>query len=252
MHNQHNGTEAALTISSVHFDYPNQPGILNNIQVQIAADERIGLIGPNGSGKTTLFLTICGILRPTAGAVHLFGETVKVGGFRPEIGFVFQNPNDQLFCPSVQEDVAFGPTNMGLPQDEVTTRVEAAMATTGVSHLAQRAPHHLSGGEKRMVAIASVLAMHPRLIIYDEPEANLDSVARRRLIHFLQASQETLILSSHDLEFVLEVCSRVIMIHKGQIVADGLPRDVMGDAALMEQYGLERPYSLIAEQTAHT
>ena len=252
MHTQYNGTEPALTITGVHFAYSTQSVALNDINVQIAAGERIGLIGPNGSGKTTLFLTICGILKPTAGEVHLFGKPVKVSGFRPEIGFVFQNPNDQLFCPSVEEDVAFGPTNMGLPQDEITARVAAVMETTGVSHLAQRAPHHLSGGEKRMVAIAGVLAMHPRLIIYDEPEANLDSVARRRLIHFLQASHETLILSSHDLEFVLEVCSRVIMIHKGQIVADGVPRDVMGDAALMEQYGLERPYSLMAEQTAHT
>ncbi len=204
----------------------------------------MGVIGPNGAGKTTFFMAACGVLRPEAGTVSLFGSPVKAGGFRPEIGMVFQNPDDQIFCPSVSEDVAFGPRNMGLTEKEVAARVEAALSVTGTRELAGRAPHHLSGGEKRMVSIAGVLAMRPRLIVYDEPSANLDIRSRRQLIHFLKGSGETLLISSHDLELVLEVSGRVVLIDEGRVVADGDPPEVMGRAELMEAHGLERPHSL--------
>ena len=233
----------ALAISALAFAYPKQEPILTNLTLKIQSGERIGLIGPNGCGKTTLFLLTCGILTPDAGEIRVFGEPVETGKFRPEIGLVFQNPNDQLFTTSVRDDVAFGPKNMNLEAEEVDNRVREALAATGVEELIDRVPQNLSGGEKCMVAIASVLAMRPQLIFYDEPTANLDLRARRRLIRFLQ-QQATFVLSTHDLELVLEVCDRVLLLDEGQIVADGVPQAVMSQRQLMEDHGLEVPHSL--------
>lgn len=249
MNNGHN--KQALAISDLHFAYPETPHVLQGIDLEIGAGERVGLIGPNGAGKTTLFLSICGVLKPTEGSVLLFDKPVQPGQFHPEVGLVFQYPNDQLFSPSVRDDVAFGPLNMGLPQSEVDARVDTAMAQTGIAELAERAPHHLSGGQKRMVAIAGVRSMQPQLVIYDEPSANLDIRARRRLIRFLQHSDETILVSSHDLELILEVCDRVILLDGGQIVADGPSRDIMGNSELMEAHGLERPHSLDPHPQPH-
>lgn len=237
--------EPLLVASSLSFSYPDRPDVLRDINLEILPDERVGLIGPNGAGKTTLFLVVGGVLKPSAGLVSLFGRPIDQGGFRPEIGMVFQDPDDQLFCPSVWDDVAFGPKNLGLSKEEVTARVEDALVTTGVEKLADRPPHHLSGGEKRMISIAGVLAMSPRLVLYDEPSGSLDIRARRRLIRFLQASQETVVIASHDLELVLEVCNRVVLIDEGRIIANGIPHKVMGDPELMEAHGLEKPHSLI-------
>ena len=234
----------AIAIEELSFAYPQQPPILNNLNLKVFPGEKVGVIGANGAGKTTLFLSICGILSPQ-GKIAVFGQPVVPGEFRSEIGFVFQNPDDQLFCPTVWDDVAFGPENMGLSTEEITKRVQEALYLTGVLPLAKRVPHQLSGGEKCMVAIASVLAMHPQLVIYDEPSANLDLRARRRLIKFLQESQQTILLCSHDLELILEVCDRVILLHGGSIVADGYPQTVMSEGQLMEANGLEVPYSLL-------
>jgi cobalt/nickel transport system ATP-binding protein len=233
-----------LTIADLCFSYADRPNVLQGINLQVNAGEKIGLIGPNGAGKTTLFLIICGVLAASRGWVDLFAKPIETGKFRSEIGLVFQNPNDQLFSASVWDDVAFGPINMGLPADEVAQRVQSALEITGVTELAQRPPHHLSGGEKRMVAIASVLACGPQLIIYDEPSANLDIRSRRRLIQFLQASPETRLVCSHDLELILEVCDRVILLDQGRIMADGIATRIMGDRQLMIAHGLERPHSL--------
>ncbi len=213
--------------------------------------ERVGLIGPNGAGKTTLFLLVCGVLKPGAGEISLFGEVLAYGDFRSEIGMVFQNPDDQLFSPSVWDDVAFGPRNLGLSQEDVSARVNEALTITSVPDLAQRAPHHLSGGEKRMVSIAGVLAMRPRLVVYDEPNANLDIRSRRRLIRFLQTSQGTTLIASHDLELILEVCGRAVLIDEGHTVANASPRELMGDVELMEAHGLERPHSLAPHVEPH-
>ena len=234
----------AISLKKLCFSYGQERGILTDINLDIAAGETVGLIGANGAGKTTLFLTVCGILTPTYGEVKLFDRTIKPGEFNPEIGLVFQNPDDQLFCPTVRDDIAFGLENIGLSPEEVAKRIDAALSLTGVTHLADRISHHLSGGEKCMVAIAAVLAMLPQIVLYDEPSANLDLKARRRLIRFLQTSHETTIVSSHDLELILEVCDRVILLNQGRIVADGIPQEIMSDRKLMEANGLEVPHSL--------
>ena len=234
----------AITISNLCFAYTENKNTLTDINIQIALGESVGLIGANGAGKTTLFLSICGILSPTYGEIKLFDRPVQSGTFNPDIGLVFQNPDDQLFCPTVKEDIAFGPENMGLTPEVISDRVDEALSLTGVSHLIDRIPHQLSGGEKCMVAIASVLAMHPQIILYDEPSANLDLRARRRLIKFLQTSKETNIVSAHDLELIIEVCDRVIVLNQGRIIADGIPTEVMSNRSLMEANGLEVPHSL--------
>lgn len=237
--------DVILDVQALSLAYPGHPPILEEISFAARAGEKLGIIGPNGAGKTSLFMAICGILPLTSGAISLFGQAVVPGEFRPELGLVFQNPNDQLFSSTVAADVSFGPENMGLSPNEVKARTEAALRLTGMLDHQHRAPHHLSGGEKRMVAIASVLSMLPELIIYDEPSANLDLRARRRLIQFLQSSQETMLISSHDLEFLLEVCDRVLLLDEGHIIADGIPKSIMGNQDLMLAHGLEKPHSLI-------
>ena len=235
----------AIAVNNLSFFYPNQSSILHNLNLTIFPGEKVGLIGPNGAGKTTLFLLICGVLSPTSGEIRLFDQPIEAGNFCPEIGLVFQNPDDQLFCSRVRDDVAFGPENMGLEPEEIDRRVEKALAVTGVSHLGDRVPYQLSGGEKCMVAIASILSMQPKIVLYDEPSANLDLRARRRLINFLRSSQETIVLSSHDLELILQVCDRLLLLNQGHIVADGIPREIMSNQTLMEAHSLEVPYSLI-------
>ena len=244
-------TEIAIATQNLTFHYPQQAPILQDVSFSIHQGQRVGIIGHNGCGKTTLFMLLCGVLSPTAGSIALLQEPVKPGQFRPEIGMLFQDPDDQLFSPTVREDIAFGPENMGHSSEAVSRYVESALATTGTQYLAERTPHHLSGGEKQMVAIASLLAMQPQVVLYDEPTASLDMRTRRRLISFMQRATETMLISSHDLEFVLDVCDRVLLIDEGQIIADGDPMEIMGNQALMETHGLEKPHSLIPHVRPH-
>ncbi len=241
----------AIAARDLSFGYPDQPDVLCQISLTVQAGDRVGIIGHNGCGKTTLFMLLCGVLSPAAGDIHLFDAPLNPGQFRPEVGLLFQDPDDQLFSASVRDDLAFGPQNMGFDPAEVGARVAQAADMAGITHLLDRLPHHLSGGEKQMVAIAGLLAMTPQIILYDEPTASLDLRTRRRLIRFLQNSTETVLISSHDLEFVLEVCDRVILIDEGHIIADGCPRKIMGDQALMEKHGLEKPHSLIPHVEQH-
>ncbi len=234
----------AVEVNQLWTAYPGRPPVLQGLNLQVKVGERLGVIGPNGVGKTTLFLTLCGLLPMSSGQVSLFGQPLVPGQFRPEVGLVFQDPNDQLFAASVAEDVAFGLRNLGRPEAEIPAAVREALHLTDTLHLADRPPHRLSGGEKRMVAIAGILAMQPRLILYDEPTANLDLRARRRLIRFLQQASQTLLLASHDLELILEVCDQVIVLDQGRIWAEGSPTQVMGQTDLMEAHGLEVPHSL--------
>jgi cobalt/nickel transport system ATP-binding protein len=243
--------QTAIAARALSFGYPDQPEVLGGISLSVQEGDRVGIIGHNGCGKTTLFMLLCGVLTPAQGDILLFGEPLQPGQFRPEVGLLFQDPDDQLFSASVRDDVAFGPQNMGFDPEEVAARVAQAADMAGITHLLDRTPHHLSGGEKQMVAIAGLLAMTPKIILYDEPTASLDLRTRRRLIRFLQNSTETVLISSHDLEFVLEVCDRVILIDEGRIIADGDPHEIMGDQALMEAHGLEKPHSLIPHVESH-
>lgn len=236
--------EAAIRLTQLSYAYPERGPVLKSLNLTLYRGEQVGILGPNGAGKTTLFKLISGVLKPTTGNVCLLDQPVMVGGFQPALGLVFQNPEDQLFSTSVWDDVAFGPQNMGLSPTAVTDRVDEALTLTGTHVLRERMPHHLSIGEKRMVAIATILAMRPQVIIYDEPSANLDIRARRRLIQFLRASQETQLVASHDLELIVEVCDRIIVLDGGTIVADGHPVAIMSRADIMEPHGLEVPHSL--------
>lgn len=233
-----------ISLTSVDFSYQDKPDVLKNISFDVSGGKSVGIIGPNGAGKTTLFLLLCGILKPTAGRIRIMGEDVLYKGFNPAVGYIFQNPDDQLFSPTVRDDVAFGPINMALSQQEIDARIEKALNISGCKELAQRPSHHLSGGEKRMVAIASVLAMEPKIVIYDEPTASLDMRARRKVINLIKSERKTNLVASHDMEFILETCQRVIIINSGKIVARGEAALIMRDKELMENSGLEVPYSL--------
>jgi len=243
---------SVLALKDLVFGYPGQAAVLNAISFKVQRGERVGLIGPNGAGKTTLFLLICGIVSAKSGKIEISGHPVLKGRFNPAVGMVFQHTADQLICPTVREDIAFGPQNMGLSAEEVAGNVDRAAGATGITPLLERVPHQLSSGEQRLVALAGVLAMQPELLILDEPTADLDLRYRRRLIKMLkEMEQNTMFTASHDLEFILEVCTRVLVLDQGVIQADGEPAEVMSDRCLMVKHGLEVPHSLTAAWHRH-
>lgn len=234
-----------IKAEKLNFEYPDKAGVLKNVNFTIKEGSRCGIIGPNGAGKTTLFQLMCGLLRPSSGKILINGEEVRHTGFNPSIGYIFQKTDDMLFNSTVYEDISFGPINLNLPENEVASRTEDAMNVTGTSHLKERASHHLSAGEKRMVAIASVISMKPDILIYDEPSSDLDMRARRKLIDFINNSPETLLIASHDLEFILETCNYLILINDGSIVCTGNPAEIMNNEKLMIKNSMERPHSLL-------
>lgn len=233
-----------IYIKNLCFQYNNKK-IFDNLSLTVHEKSKVGLIGANGAGKTTLFLSICGVLSPNQGEIKLFDKIIIPNNFYPEIGLIFQNPDDQLFCPTVKDDIIFGAENLGFSPEIIEKKLQEVLHATGIEHLQNRIPHELSGGEKCMVAIASVLIMNPQIILYDEPSANLDLKARRRLINFLESSSQTILISSHDLELILEVCDRVLVMNQGKIVADGNPREIMSNEDLMKENNLEIPPSLV-------
>jgi cobalt/nickel transport system ATP-binding protein len=228
------------------YAYPDGTPALRGVTCRFHHGEAIGVVGANGAGKSTLLLHLNGLLLPQAGEVRI-GDLPVTAATRAQIhrtvGFVFQDADDQLFMPTVEEDVAFGPLNMGLPADEVRARVQAALQTVGAAHLAARAPYRLSGGEKRLVAIAGVLAMSPDVLVLDEPSAGLDPAARRRLIVLLRSFTHTRVIATHDLDLVLDVCTRVLVLHEGRVQADGAPCEIFGDLELLQRCHLELPPS---------
>jgi cobalt/nickel transport system ATP-binding protein len=241
----HGTDRSAIYISNLSFSYPGSMPVLQDVDLNIGIGEKVGLVGPNGSGKTTLFLLAGGILTPTSGEMSVMGSPVRPGGFNPELGFVFQNPDDQLFCPTVVEDLEFGLQNVGHSASESRALAEEYLDEMKMGDLAERPPHNLSGGEKRMISIAGVMIMAPSLVLLDEPESSLDSRYRRMLINFLRETGETLLIASHDLEFLLETCERVILLDDGRICADGPIREVLGNESLMNSHALEKPHSLV-------
>lgn len=236
-----------VEVRNLHFAYPDGTDALNGVCFRITHGESVALVGANGAGKSTLLLHLNGYLTPTRGEVRigdvpLTRETVVSA--RRAVGMVFQDPDDQLFMPTVYEDVAFGPLNAGLPPDEIKQRVASALEQVGMAHLRERPPYKLSAGEKRAVAIATVLAMSPDVLVMDEPSAHLDPRGRRRLIEMLKSFKHTKIIATHDLELVVEVCSRVIVLDNGKVVAEGPTVELLNDEARMLAHGLERPHSL--------
>ncbi|MBI9100027.1 MAG: ABC transporter ATP-binding protein, partial [Spirochaetaceae bacterium] len=238
-------------IDNIGFSYPGGDPVLKGINIEIREGEKTALIGPNGSGKTTLFLICCGILKSGTGSIRVNGKEIQFKKFNPEISYLFQSPDDQLFSSTIFEDVAFGPMNMGMKKDDVREIALQALERVDSSDLADKAPFHLSGGEKRMAGIASLLSMNPKVLLFDEPTANLDSRNKRKVIELIQSMTETLFISSHNLEFLLETCTRVIVIDEGQIVADGPIKKIMSHEKLMNDHGLEKPHSLVPHQVKH-
>jgi cobalt/nickel transport system ATP-binding protein len=234
----------AVELRALAHVYADGTPALQGIDLCIAPGEVVALIGANGAGKSTLLLHLNGLLLPGSGSVHIDGLAVTratLPAVRRRVGYVFQDADDQLFMPTVQDDVAFGPLNLGLPAAEVQARADAALAAVGAGHLASRAPYRLSGGEKRAVAIAGVLAMAPALLVLDEPTSGLDPAGRRRLIELLRGLTPTRLIATHDLDLVLDLCTRVLVLHEGRLQTDGPPHTVFADHELLRRCQLEPP-----------
>ncbi len=238
-----------LDLDRVAYAYPGGHQALYGVDLHVHPGETVALLGPNGAGKTTLVLHLNGILTPGHGAVHVSGLPVTEENLlevRRRVGIVFQDPDDQLFMPTVRDDVAFGPANLGLRGTELDDRVAEALAAVDVADLADRAPHHLSFGQRRRVAIATVLAMHPEILVLDEPSSNLDPTSRRELADILRSLGVTILMVTHDLPYAVELCERSVVLSEGTVVADGPTREVLADEAFMARHRLEMPvgYSL--------
>lgn len=235
---------ALVEARDLSFAYPDGTPALDGVSFRIAPGESVAVVGANGAGKSTLLLALNGLIAPSRGAARI-GEVTVAPGTRAQVhravGYVFQDADDQLFMPTVREDVAFGPLNLGLPAGEVEARVQGALEQVGAAHLAGRAPYRLSGGEKRAVAIAGVLAMRPSVLLLDEPSSGLDPASRRRLIALLIGFAHTRLVATHDLDLVLDACNRVLVMRAGRLEADGAPEAVFADAALLERCRLEPP-----------
>jgi energy-coupling factor transporter ATP-binding protein EcfA2 len=241
---------SAIEIRDLQFSYPDGKEALRGVSFSIAEGECVGLVGPNGSGKSTLLLHLNGILPeeyPKTPNVIIYGKQLNKESaceIRRDVGLLFQDPDDQLFCPTVFEDVAFGPQQFGLSEEQVRNAVAKALEQTALIGSEDRSPHHLSSGEKRRVCLAGVLACEPKVLALDEPTSNLDPRGKRSLIKTLKSIPATKIIATHDLEMVVELCSRTIVLDQGTIIADGLTQQLLGDEQLMLAHGLEKPHIL--------
>jgi cobalt/nickel transport system ATP-binding protein len=234
---------SVVNVSDLHFSYPDGHVALRGVSMHLCPGDKVALVGPNGAGKSTLMLHLNGILNGRGeievGGVRLSKDNLPV--IRAMVGLVFQNPDDQLFSPTVFEDVAFGPLHMGLSEAEVIARVDQALEAVRMSSYRDRLSHHLSVGEKKRIAIATVLSMDPKILILDEPSAGLDPRARRTLINLLRELPITMLVSTHDMKLVQELFPRTIVMDDGRIVADGNTREILDDEKLLNEHGLEKP-----------
>jgi len=241
---------SAIEVASLNYRYHDGTEALRGVSFQVEAGACVALLGPNGSGKSTLLLHLNGILPDGSaanGEVKIFGQRVSrenLESIRREVGLLFQDPDDQLFCPTVFEDVAFGPKQFGFSEAQVRSAVSHALSQTGLEGFEQRSPHHLSIGEKQRVCLAGVLACEPKVLALDEPTSNLDPRGKRNLHAILKSLPVTKVIATHDLEMVVELCSRTIVLDRGLIVAVGQTEELLGNEELMLKHGLEKPHIL--------
>lgn len=237
----------SLEVKELAFAYPDGHQALFGINLKIAAGERVALLGPNGAGKTTFVMHLNGLHAAQHGEVIIDGEVIdteakeSLRAIRGKVGIVFQDPDDQLFMPTVFDDIAFGPQNLGFSGKELEDKVLAALDRVGMSEFKDRPPHHLSFGQRRRVAVATVLAMSPSMLVLDEPSSNLDPASRRELAEILTSLPITMIMVTHDLPFAYELCERSIILAGGEIVADGKTEEILRDSELLKKYRLELP-----------
>ena len=234
-----------LDVRGLAYSWPDGQPALRGVDLHVHPGERVALLGPNGAGKTTLVLHLNGILTPSAGTVHVSGLPVErrtLRDVRRRVGIVFQDPDDQLFMPTVREDVAFGPANLGLRGAALDQRVAEALDAVGMGAFPDRLPHHLSFGQRRRIAVATVLAMRPEILVLDEPTSNLDPAARRELAEVVAGLDVTVLMVTHDLPYALQLCERSAILSGGVVVADGPTRDILADTALLAAHRLELPF----------
>jgi len=245
VHAMEDPASPSLEISQLAYAYPDGHQALFGVDLRIEHGERVALLGPNGAGKTTLVLHLNGILGGGHGTVSVCGlpvEKPNLREIRRRVGIVFQDPDDQLFMPTVGEDIAFGPANFGVTGSALTARVAAALARVDMSEYVGRSPLHLSGGQRRRVALATVLACDPEILVLDEPSSNLDPVARRELAEVLLGLGRTMLMVTHDLPYALQLCPRSVVIDDGVVVADGPTRELLADTDLLRRHRLELPF----------
>ncbi len=244
----------ALSIKDLAYAYPDGHQALFGVDLDIEFNSRVALLGPNGAGKTTLVLHLNGILQTMSGSVAVAGievEKENLKEIRRRVGIVFQDPDDQLFMPTVFDDVAFGPINLGLSKDEVKERVETALQTVRMQDFANRPPHHLSFGQRRRVAVATVLAMEPDILVLDEPSSNLDPASRRELSEILLNLNVTILMVTHDIPYALEICPESAILNEGKIVARGNTRELLANEVLMKANRLELPFGMHLDHIPH-
>jgi len=240
-------TELMVQAKNLQYSYPDGTDALREISFEVYRGQSLAITGANGAGKSTLLLHLNGLLTPSSGTLTI--QNIALGPKNREkvqrrVGLVFQNPDDQLFMPTVWQDVTFGPLNLGLSAEEVTARATEALNQVDALHLKDRPPFRLSAGEKRRVALATVLAMQPEILVLDEPTTGLDPCSRRQLIQLLNGFGYTLILASHDLDLVMDVCERTLVLHEGKIAAEGATGEIFTDGELLQRCRLEKPLGM--------
>lgn len=243
-------TETIIQTENMNFTYPDGTSALCDINIKIEKGEKVAIVGSNGAGKSTLFTHFNGILKPTSGLIKINGKPFSYAKkdlmeIRQKVGIVFQNPDDQLFAPTVVEDIAFGPMNLGLSREKVKDRVLEALKMVGMNGFEKKAPHHLSGGQKKRVAIAGILAMRPEIIVLDEPTTGLDPAGVKQIMNILyklnKEENMSIIISSHDVEIITQFADKIFVLHEGEIIGQGTPEKIFNDPEIIEKANLEPP-----------
>lgn len=239
------GTDA-IAIQGLTHAYPDGTDALRGVDLTIARGERVALLGPNGAGKSTLILHLNGVIMPQAGTIEIGNEKISpttARSIREKVGLVFQDPDDQLFMTTVHDDVAFGPLNMGLGVEDVERRVHDALHSVGLAEVTSKSSQHLSFGQKKRIALATILVMEPEILVLDEPTSNLDPRAKREMVELLGSLDVTMLVATHDMDLAWKLCTRAVVIDGGRVVADGAHDEILTDQTLLDTHGLEMPHS---------